>query len=423
MPKTIDELRTFVKEVIDDNSFKKEGINNWVIFGGLVGIILTLISLDRKVVFSSLEIISFLTSFFLLIIINLANWVNHQDICDLTRKDRSRVSTFSPDPFIVDNIVKIIILLIVLFIFIVSGNKYIGTWETRVCLGVVSYMIGLEYTAIKYKRDFKQELLQFPFGLLIIPGIVWIFAAIWILPRLTIDMKNDVILCSLLTSLGIGLTYYYFYVSYLSPKTQLIIRLRGCYNRLVSREELDFEEELNRVNKAINGVFIDELLLLDFTELFRERDVAIHNCKEAYDLLDSIDCFSNKSFDKIQKANNLIISTQNLFEKITKGSLCLVEKLNNQLSRLSRTEKDMELALSFMEKMKVFQHNVSNDFDTLKIVLELFRLNEACDYYEKHQECLCKYAPYRRYLGHFVGCIIIPKIDSVFHKIKKSHLM
>ncbi len=423
MPNTIDDLRSQVKTMIDDTSYKGEGLNFWSITVSAAGIIIPIVNCNRNTIFNSFSQIALLCSIIILIGYPIANLVYYLDCRDLIRKDNPRISTYFPNPFISDNLVKVFVGLIILLTYFSFGNQYIGKWETNLCIAIVSFFITLELFSIVVKKKHKQELIPLHGAMLFAQFILVITALCLILPGFTIVLEFDLIVFSICIIAELCIVYYFSYVFFLSPKTQLSIKLRACYNRLCSREYLNFEDEYKSFQKIVNGVFLGELFDHDFSNLFAQRELIIQNCSKAYDILDFKNDYTVATIERIHLASNLLNKIYRAFDLLIIDVQSIVDRLNGEYNRLERNSDDYEQVLCVLNEIANFRNCIFSDIKTLNLVIDLcsIRLEELNRYYENHPNCFCKYAPYKKRFGHFIGCRIIPRIDKLFGKYKGNN--
>lgn len=416
MAKNIEELRTLVKERIDDASYKSEGVAPWVLLVCFVSIISFLISCDRQIVFESWNKIGFFLAFCLLLIIPMANLLYYLDSRDLIRKDRPSISTFYPNPFIVDNLIKACLLILIILMINISGKNYISKYQIHACVIVASIMHGFEWTAIWFKKKMHKQLFPIHIGILIVLIVLIAAIAVWILPDFTYNLDFNIIQFSLSSAAGVGLIYYCTYVFYLSPKTQLNIKLRGCYNRLASREILDVAEEEKRFEQLVNGLFFGELFLPDLRKLSNERTQIIQDCEQIYKLLDFKNDYSSDAFEKVKAATRLLRDVNARIDQLIIGKSELIDRVCKKASILPENDADVQQALSIMNKIRTSLNDIRSEFENIRILISLceIKIEEFTQHYEKNKECLCKYAPYKQRFGHFIGCRIIPKIQKLF---------
>ena len=152
MAKSIDELRNLVKDLLDDTSNKNGGASMWGLLLAIAGIIASLICCKHDIIFNSLNIITFLSTLFTLSLMSLANLFYYIDSRDLIKKDDASISTFYPKPFIGDNIVKVVILIILSLLLQISGKILVNHWQLALCMIIDGIMLGFEWSAIEFKK-------------------------------------------------------------------------------------------------------------------------------------------------------------------------------------------------------------------------------------------------------------------------------
>lgn len=422
MAKSIDELRNLVKDLLDDTSNKNGGASMWGLLVAIAGIIASLICCKHDIIFNSLNIITFLSTLFTMSLMSLANLFYYIDSRDLIKKDDASISTFYPKPFIGDNIVKVVILIILFLLLHISGKIFVNHWQLAICMIIDGMMLGVEWSAIEFKKKSRQELYPVFKNIVLFPILLSIIALAWILPEITQELELDTIRFSLSVSGGIGIIYYAFYLFSLSPKTRLNLKLRKCYNHLLSRDHLNVEEEEKRLLQVLNGVFFDELFLQDIHNLTSDRYRIIKNCQQAYELIDYKNDYTMDAMEKLHQASNLIVDTYYSLGKLIKDCKSLMNKIIVESNNLPKQEAEIERVRHVLDELDTFQKSIQNDIDTLNIVIELFMIT-IDDFMNKnkvYKDCLCKYATYKKHFGKFIGCRIIPKIDQLFHRKKET---
>ena len=389
----------------------------WGLLLAIAGIIASLICCKHDIIFNSLNIITFLSTLFTLSLMCLANLFYYIDSRDLIKNDDASISTFYPKPFIGDNIVKVVILIILFLLLHILGKIFVNHWQLSLCMIIDGIMLGFEWSAIEFKKKFRQELYPVFKTMVFLPVLLSIIALAWILPEITQELELDTIRFSLSVSGGIGIIYYALYLFSLSPKTRLNIKLRTCYNRLFSRNHLNVEEEEKRLLQVLNGVFFDELFLQDIHNLTSDRNRIIKNCLQAYELIDYKNDYTMNAMIKLNQASHLIADAYYSLEKLIKDCNTLINKIIAEYDNLPKQEADIERVRLVLNQLATFQTSIKNDIDTLKIVVELCKIT-IDDFNNKnivYKDCLCKYATYRKHFGKFIGCRIIPKIYRLFH--------
>lgn len=425
MEKSINELRNLVKDLLDDTSNKNGGASMWGLLLAIAGIIASLICCKHDIIFNSLNIITFLSTLFTLSLMSLANLFYYIDSRDLIKKDDASISTFYPKPFIGDNIVKVVILIILFLLLHILGKIFVNHWQLSLCMIIDGIMLGFEWSAIEFKKKFRQELYPVFKTMVFLPVLLSIIALAWILPEITQELELDTIRFSLSVSVGIGIIYYGIYLFYLSPKTQLYIKLRKCYNRLLSREQLNVEEEEKRLSQVLNGFFFDELFLQDIHNLTSDRNRIIKNCQQAYELIDYKNDYTMDAMTKLKQASQasiLIVDAYHSLEKLIKDCNTLKNKIIAEYKNLPNPEAEKKRFCQVQDQLYAFLKSIKNDIDTLNIVFEsyMITIDDFMKKYKAYKDCLCKYATYKKHFGKFIGCRIIPKIDQLFHRKKET---
>lgn len=392
---TTDELRRRIKEEMDLCTKKRFDLLSKLTFPAVIGAICYIYYDWQNIINGFFDILSLSFSFLILIypILYFMYWYEERDY---NRTDDPKLSTFFISPFIYHHLLHITIYAICI-IYLVFFAKY--TIWPYLLYGIFIIIFEIYQASKKLKE--KKEILPIHI-MVILPFVISSFLiTFFFIPfikssSLSIYIKATAILSSLYYFI-----YHLIFDLWLSPNSRLYAKLRGCLNRLNSREKINISEEIDHFYKSIKGstyseLFDDKLnLSFSLNELIKIKQENL-----LYELR-KIDFLSiEQKIEKIKEATIIIEEIYSLSDEYKRLVNLIKIEADKKMSYLSKTsEEDEQERKKVYCLLDVLYYDIYTDRIQNQLILSTTIIEKSKEIIKEASEHTCIFTPIYKILG------------------------